>query len=139
MAGVVRWLYALGIGWLMYAGALFLFTLYRSTPEVMFAAGFCAVISAVLFVAAIAVDFRQKQIYNKRNTKSVQLSNSKGSVSMGYKLKCADLGMNCSWEGTGSTMDELMMKGAQHAKGAHKMMSMPPEMMAKVKAAIKQT
>jgi len=75
MAGVVRWLYALGIGWLMYAVALFLFTLYRSTPEAMFAAGLCAAISAVLFVAAIAVNFRQKQIYSKRDTKSVQLSN----------------------------------------------------------------
>ena len=58
---------------------------------------------------------------------------------MGFKLKCADLGMNCGWEGTGETMNEVMMKGAQHAKEAHNMASIPPEMMAKVEAAVKKT
>ena len=57
---------------------------------------------------------------------------------MGYKLKCADFGMNCSWEGSGNTMDELLMKGAQHTKEAHNMANMPPDMVAKVKAAVKQ-
>ena len=57
---------------------------------------------------------------------------------MGYKLKCADLGLNCSWEGSGNTMDELLMKGALHAKEAHNMANMPPDMVAKVRAAVKQ-
>jgi predicted small metal-binding protein len=35
-------------------------------------------------------------------------------------------------------MDELLMKGAQHAKEAHNMANMPPDMVAKVKAAVKQ-
>ena len=70
MAGVVRWLYALGIGFLMYAAALFLFTLYRSTEEAIVAAGVCTIISAALFVAAITVDLRQKRIYKKRDTNS---------------------------------------------------------------------
>jgi predicted small metal-binding protein len=46
--------------------------------------------------------------------------------------------MNCSWEGSGNTMDELLMKGAQHTKEAHNMANMPPDMVAKVKAAVKQ-
>lgn len=57
---------------------------------------------------------------------------------MGFTLKCADLGMNCGWEGTAATRNELLMKGAQHAKEAHNLASIPPEMMAKVQAAIKQ-
>ena len=62
----------------------------------------------------------------------------RGGVSVGYKLKCSDLGMNCSWEGSGNTVEELMMKGAQHAKEAHNMSSMSPDLVAKVKAAVKQ-
>jgi len=46
--------------------------------------------------------------------------------------------MNCSWEGSGNTVEELMMKGAQHAKAAHNMSSMSPDLVAKVKAAVKQ-
>jgi len=65
-------------------------------------------------------------------------TNLTGGVSVGYKLKCSDLGMNCSWEGTGNTVEELMMKGAQHAKAAHNMSSMSPDLVAKVKAAVKQ-
>jgi len=61
-----------------------------------------------------------------------------GGVSVGYKLKCSDLGMNCSWEGSGNTVEELMMKGAQHAKAAHNMSSMSPDLVAKAKAAVKQ-
>ncbi|MGD0423942.1 MAG: DUF1059 domain-containing protein [Candidatus Bathyarchaeia archaeon] len=53
-------------------------------------------------------------------------------------MKCSDLGMNCSWEGSGNTVEELMMKGAQHAKEAHNMSSMSPDLVAKVKAAVKQ-
>jgi len=36
-------------------------------------------------------------------------------------------------------MEELMMKTAQHAKEAHGMTSLPPDMAAKVKAAVKQS
>ena len=61
-----------------------------------------------------------------------------GGVSVVYKLKCSDLGMNCSWEGSGNTVEELMMKGAQHAKAAHNMSSMSPDLVAKAKAAVKQ-
>jgi len=57
---------------------------------------------------------------------------------VGYKLKCSDLGMNCSWEGSGNTVEELMTKSAQHAKQAHNMSSMSPELVAKVKGAVKQ-
>jgi predicted small metal-binding protein len=58
---------------------------------------------------------------------------------MVYSLKCADLGKgDCTWQGTGSTVEELMMKAGQHAKEAHNITSFPPEMLAQVKAAIKQ-
>jgi len=58
---------------------------------------------------------------------------------MVYSLKCADLGKkDCSWQGTGNTVEELLMKAGQHAKVAHNITSMAPEMLAQVKAAIKQ-
>jgi len=55
-----------------------------------------------------------------------------------FKLKCADLGMNCNWEGTANSMDELTKMAGKHAMETHKMTSMPPEMMAKVQAAVKK-
>jgi len=59
---------------------------------------------------------------------------------VGYTLKCADVGVpSCSWQGSGNTMEELMTKAAQHAKEAHGMTSIPPDMAAKVKAAVKQS
>jgi len=58
---------------------------------------------------------------------------------VGYTFKCADLGASCSWQGSGNTMEELMGKVAQHAKEAHGKASIPPEMLAEVKAAIKQS
>jgi hypothetical protein len=61
LARLVRWLYALGIGFLMYAGTLFLFTLYRPTEQAVFAAGICALASLVLFVTAITIKFRENQ------------------------------------------------------------------------------
>ena len=73
VAGIVRWLYALGIGFLLYAAALFLFTLYRSTEAANVATIVCIFISAALFAAAIALDFRQRRIYKKRDTNSSTL------------------------------------------------------------------
>jgi len=83
------------------------------------------------------ITVRFKQTYNKIDTR-LPITNSTGGVSVGYKLKCSDLGLNCSWEGSGNTVEELMMKGAQHAKEAHNMRNMSPDLVAKVKGAVKQ-
>jgi predicted small metal-binding protein len=53
-------------------------------------------------------------------------------------LKCGDLMPGCNFVVEGKDEAEVMAKGAQHAKQAHGMPNIPPEMAAKVKAAIKE-
>jgi predicted small metal-binding protein len=50
----------------------------------------------------------------------------------------ACFGKNCGFQASAPTEAELMTKIAEHAKTAHKMDPIPPDMMAKVKAAIKK-
>jgi predicted small metal-binding protein len=56
---------------------------------------------------------------------------------MAKKFKCADIGMNCGYEETTNTTEQLMPKIAAHAKNAHGMTEVPKEIMAKISAAIK--
>ncbi len=51
---------------------------------------------------------------------------------------CKDIGMDCKFETTAPSEAELMKKIAEHAKSAHKMETIPPDVMARVKAAIKK-
>ena len=52
-------------------------------------------------------------------------------------LRCGDLMPGCNAVIEGKDEAEVMAKGAEHAKKAHQMASIPPEIAAKVKAAIK--
>jgi len=52
-------------------------------------------------------------------------------------LKCRDLGVACDWVGRGANVDEVMQKAAEHARKDHGMTQIPPEMVEKAKAAIK--
>ncbi len=52
-------------------------------------------------------------------------------------LKCGDLMPGCNVVVEGKDEAEVMAKGAAHAKQAHGMASIPAELAAKVKAAIK--
>ena len=52
-------------------------------------------------------------------------------------LKCGDLMPGCSFVAEGKDMADVMAKGAEHAKTAHGMTSIPPDLAAKVQAAIK--
>jgi predicted small metal-binding protein len=54
------------------------------------------------------------------------------------KFKCADIGMNCNYEATADTHQDLMAKIADHAKSAHGMTEIPKDVLAKVQAAIKE-
>jgi predicted small metal-binding protein len=52
-------------------------------------------------------------------------------------FRCADLGMKCNFEiKNGSSRDEVMQMAALHAKNAHGMATIPPELAPKVSAAI---
>ena len=55
------------------------------------------------------------------------------------QLKCKDVGVECDFEIKGaSSEEEIMQMAAIHAKIAHNMDQIPPEMAAKAKAAIKR-
>ncbi|MEL9914653.1 MAG: DUF1059 domain-containing protein, partial [Thermoplasmatales archaeon] len=56
-----------------------------------------------------------------------------------YSFKCADIGMNCGFETKASTKEELMPLIAEHAKTAHNMSEIPPDVMEKVNKAIKKS
>ena len=51
---------------------------------------------------------------------------------------CKDIGMACEFKTSAPTEAELMKKIAEHAKTAHKMETVPPDVMAKIKKAIKK-
>jgi len=58
---------------------------------------------------------------------------------MGKVLRCRDLGMSCATEIRAETEDELMKLAAEHAEKDHGIhaSSIPPSILAMVKAAIK--
>ena len=53
------------------------------------------------------------------------------------KFRCKDVGMDCPWEAEAESVDKLMELIVEHAKHDHGMTEIPPEMVEKVKAAIK--
>jgi predicted small metal-binding protein len=56
----------------------------------------------------------------------------------GYSFRCKDIGMKCDFEVKGaSSKDEAMQLAGVHAKMAHGVTSLPPELANKVSAAIK--
>ena len=54
---LVRWLYALGFGFLIYSATLFLFLSYRYTNEAFSAAILCAIVGIALCVGGLALSY----------------------------------------------------------------------------------
>jgi predicted small metal-binding protein len=52
-------------------------------------------------------------------------------------FKCRDIGMDCPFEATAPAEAEMMKKIGEHAARAHAMKLVPPDLMAKIKGAIK--
>jgi predicted small metal-binding protein len=52
-------------------------------------------------------------------------------------LKCSDVGMDCDFVVRGETSEEVMKKAAEHARTAHGIEQIPPELAQKAQAAIK--
>jgi len=57
---------------------------------------------------------------------------------MAKMLRCRDVGLDCDGVIRAETEEELMGKVAEHAKTAHGITEISPELAAKVKAAIKE-
>jgi predicted small metal-binding protein len=56
---------------------------------------------------------------------------------MAKAIRCRDVGVDCDFEATSETVDDLMRQCAAHAKSAHGMDQIPPELAAKVQSAIR--
>jgi predicted small metal-binding protein len=55
---------------------------------------------------------------------------------MARKMSCRDVGPDCDFVARGESDDEVMGQVAEHARAAHGMEEVPPELAAKAKAAI---
>lgn len=54
-----------------------------------------------------------------------------------HSFRCKDIGMDCGFEARSDSKDSLMEKIVSHAKEAHNMHTIPPDIAGKVQAAIK--
>jgi predicted small metal-binding protein len=56
---------------------------------------------------------------------------------MAKSISCRDVGVDCDFQATGETVEDVMVQCAAHAKSAHGIDDIPPELAAMVQAAIK--
>ena len=56
---------------------------------------------------------------------------------MAKVIRCRDIGVDCDFEVRGETVQELLENCEEHARTAHGMDEIPAELVAKVKAAIR--
>jgi predicted small metal-binding protein len=53
-------------------------------------------------------------------------------------LKCGDVTPGCTFEIRGNSEDEVLTKAAEHAKSAHNMQNIPPDVLSKARGAIRE-
>jgi predicted small metal-binding protein len=56
---------------------------------------------------------------------------------MAKELRCRDVGLNCDFQTRADTEEEVLRQAATHARTDHQITNMPPELAAKVRAAIR--
>lgn len=56
---------------------------------------------------------------------------------MGKVLKCREVGVDCDFEARGATEEDILKQASEHAKKDHGMAEIPPDLLAKVRAAIR--
>jgi predicted small metal-binding protein len=57
-------------------------------------------------------------------------------LNMTKVVRCREVGVDCDFEARGETEQEVLQKCAEHAKSAHQMDEIPPELASKVRSAI---
>jgi predicted small metal-binding protein len=60
-----------------------------------------------------------------------------GGETMARTMNCRDVGPDCDFVARGETDEEVLGQVAEHARTAHGMEEVPPELAQKAKAAIK--
>ena len=56
---------------------------------------------------------------------------------MAKVVSCREVGVDCDFVARAETEKELLQKCAEHARAAHDMQEIPPELVAKVQASIR--
>ena len=56
---------------------------------------------------------------------------------MAKVLRCRDVGMDCDFEARAETEEEILKEAAEHADAVHNMKEISEEVLAKVRAAIR--
>ncbi|HVW85274.1 MAG TPA: DUF1059 domain-containing protein [Bryobacteraceae bacterium] len=54
-------------------------------------------------------------------------------------LCCRDVGVDCDFQASGETVEEVLRQTSEHARTAHGFDDIPPELAEKVQAAIKDS
>jgi predicted small metal-binding protein len=65
------------------------------------------------------------------------LTHTERSNEMAKILRCKDVGMDCDFEARAETEEEVLKQAAAHAAATHDMQEIPPDVLAKVRAAIR--
>ncbi len=52
-------------------------------------------------------------------------------------FKCSDIGMQCGFQATTPSREEMLLKIGMHASEAHQMKSVSPDLLQKIQKAIK--
>ena len=76
------------------------------------------------------------RIIHERGCRSIYLTQERRLV-MAKVLRCGDLMAGCPAVIEGATEDEVLKQAAKHAKEAHKITEVTPDLAAKVKKAIR--
>ena len=56
---------------------------------------------------------------------------------MAKAIRCRDVGVDCDCEANANTTEELLQKCVEHARSAHGLTQIPPEIIARVQSAIR--
>lgn len=56
---------------------------------------------------------------------------------MAKELCCRDVGLDCDFKARGNSEEEVLQQASAHARSVHQISDMPPELAAKVRAAIR--
>jgi predicted small metal-binding protein len=53
-------------------------------------------------------------------------------------ISCRDVGVDCDYEARGETVEDILKQCTEHARTAHGMSEIPPELVEKVKTGIRE-
>jgi AhpD family alkylhydroperoxidase len=86
------------------------------------------------YINGLQIDF--DQFKEEIRQASEHIRSKKG---MELEVSCRDVGVDCDYVARGRTEEELFKNAAAHGKSAHKMDQIPPEVVEKVRSAIRYT